>query len=153
MTTSPDPPPYDVPLGEWSGTAAFRLMPTDELAGAGSTLHVVEVAAGRAVLQTYTWTHPEDGAQTGTLMLGVPGDEGAVSAAWVDSWHQRDVATLTGRGDATSATVGYEYAPGWQWEIEVVGGSATIEMVMYNVVPERDAEPAVRYDVMRASWS
>jgi hypothetical protein len=127
-------------------------MPTDELAEAPSTLTVDEAAAGRAVSMTYAWTHPEDGPQTGTLLLGVPGETGEVSAAWVDSWHQRDVVLLTGRGDTTTVTVGYDYAPGWRWEVEVAGGDATT-MVMHNVVPERDSSPAVRYDVMRAEWA
>jgi hypothetical protein len=152
VTASPDVP-YDVPLGEWSGRCEFRLMPTDAFVGGTSTLAVTVAASGRAVLLTYTWTHPDDGPQAGTLMLGVPDASGGVSAAWVDSWHQPDVVPLTGTGRAASAAVGYEYAPGWRWEIEVVVGDGTVSVVMHNLVPERETSPAVRYDVMRASWS
>lgn len=132
-----------------TGTCAFRLMPTDELTEALSSLVVEEVAAGRATLLTYTWWHPQDGEQTGTLVLGVPGDDGTVTASWVDSWHQPDVVLLTGR----DGVVGYEYAPGWRWEVEVAAADGVVSMVMHTIVPERDGEPAVRYDVMRASWS
>jgi hypothetical protein len=144
--------PYDVRLGQRTGTCAFRLMPTDELTESPSGLTVTEAATDRALALAYSWSHPEDGPQTGTLLLGVPGEEGVVSAAWVDSWHQRDVVLLTGSSDAMTVTVGYEYAPGWRWEIEVGGGDTTT-LVMHNIVPERESAPAVRYDVMRASWA
>lgn len=136
-----------------SGSCAFRLMPTDEPAEAPSTLVVDEAAAGRATLLTYAWWHPEDGEQAGTVVLGVPDDDGAVTASWVDSWHQRDVVLLTGTGHGASSRVGYEYAPGWRWEVDVVVNEATIAMVMRNVVPAGQDEPTGPYDVMRASWS
>lgn len=150
MTT---PLPYDVPPGPASGTAGFRLMPTDDLATGSSTLEAAASARGRAVRLDYTWVHPEDGEQAGTLLLGVPGDDGSVRAGWVDSWHQPDPAHLTGSGDGASATVGYEYAPGWRWTVEVRVAGASVEMVMRNHVPEQDDTPAVTYDVMRASWA
>lgn len=145
--------PYDAPAGRWSGTADFRLMPTDEPSAGGSTLDVAAAARDRALRLDYTWQHPADGEQAGTLLLGLPSDDATVTAAWVDSWHQPDVALLAGSGDATSATVGYEYAPGWRWEIEVRLVGAEVGMVMRNVVPEHDDGPATTYDVMRASWS
>ena len=140
-----------------TGTCAFRLRTTDELAPERSTLVVDEVAAGRAALLTYTWWHPDDGEQTGTLVLGVPADDGAVAASWVDSWHQPDVVLLTGSGtaadSASTSTVGYEYARGWGWEVEVALDAAGASLVMRNVVPEGQDGPAGPYDVMRASWS
>lgn len=145
--------PYDVPLGDGAGSYAFRLLPDDDFDEGTSTVAVDDAASGRAVLVTYTWTHPADGPQTGTLLLGVPGDDGAVSAAWVDSWHQRDVVALTGMSTPTGAVVGYEYAPGWTWEIEVVVVDRSLSMVMRNGVPESDDGPAARYDAMRGIWS
>jgi hypothetical protein len=145
--------PYDVPLGDGDGTCAFRLMPTDEFDAGASTVSVEAAAAGRAVIVTYTWAHPTDGPQTGTLLLGVPGEDGSVSAAWVDSWHQRDVVSLTGTRTATGATVAYEYAPGWTWEIEVAVDAGNLSLVMRNGVPASEDGPATRYDAMRASWS
>lgn len=145
--------PYDVPLGEGEGSCAFRLMPTDEFHTGSSMVSVDDAAAGRAVLVTYTWAHPADGPQTGTLLLGVPAEDGSVSAAWVDSWHQRDVVHLTGTGTSTGAVVAYEYAPGWTWEIEAVVDAGTLSLVMRNGVPESDEGPATRYETMRGRWS
>jgi len=140
---------HHVPAGDRTGTCAFRLMPTDDLADAPSTLRVEHAGAGRAALLTYSWVHPDDGDQTGTLMLGTPDDEDLLTAAWVDSWHQPAVALLTGR----DGTVGYEYAPGWRWEVDVTVDEATVSMVMRNVVPDGQGGPAGPYDVMRAGWT
>ncbi len=136
-----------------TGSCSFRLLPTDELVPGPSTLDVEPAASGRAALLTYTWQHPDDGAQTGTVLLGVPGDGGEVTAAWVDSWHQPDVVLLTGSGPATSTTVGYDYAPGWRWEVDLAVGEEEATLVMRNVVPEGQGGPAGPYDVMRAAWS
>ena len=148
--------PYAAPAGDLTGSATFRLMPTEEFHEGPSTVAVATAARGRALVLAYTWRHPGDGEQSGWLVLGLPGDDGAVSAAWVDSWHQPDVIALTGRGSGSGATVGYEYAPGWMWEVEVRVASAATEprlaLVMRNVVPAGEAEPTGPYDVMRADW-
>lgn len=136
-----------------AGTCSFRLMPTDDLTPAPSTLVVEPAVSGRATLMTYTWQHPDDGAQTGTLLVGVPGEDGAVTTAWVDSWHQPDVVLLTGTGTASSTTVGYNYAPGWRWEVDVTVEASTASLVMRNVVPEGQDGPSGPYDVMQARWS
>ena len=140
---------HDIPAGARTGLNAFRLMPDDDPFRAPSSLDVSPTAAGRAVLLAYTWVHPDDGEQAGTLMLGTSDDDGVRTAGWVDSWHQPAVALLTG----TDAVVGYEYAPGWRWEVEVSATDDAVTMVMHNVVPEEDGEPGGRYVVMQATWS
>jgi hypothetical protein len=145
--------PYDVPTGEGTGTYEFRMMPTDDFQGGASSVTVTDAARGRAVLVAYSWEHAEDGPQEGTLVLGVPGKDGAVTAAWVDSWHQRDVVLLTGTGSPAGATVGYEYAPGWTWEIEVGVVDGALTLVMRNGVPASEGSPGGQYDVLRGRWS
>jgi hypothetical protein len=149
---APVPTPYDAPLADLSGTADFRMMPTDDAVEGYSTASTAGAAGGRALLLSYTWQHPEDGEQSGTLLLGLPADDGAVSAAWVDSWHQADVIALAGRATPGGAVVGYEYAPGWSWEVELQVGRAGLGLVMRNVVPEGEDGPSGPYDVMHAHW-
>ena len=147
------PPPTDTPRRRLVGTCAFRLMPTDDLVTAPSTL-AVDAAAGGAQLLTYTWLHPEDGEQAGSLLLGAPAADGAVTAAWTDTWHQRDLTLLVGATSGPVTTVGYDYAPGWRWEVDLVlDAPPGTGMVMRNVVPEGQDGPAGPYDVMRARWS
>ena len=141
-----------MPLGDGAGSYAFRLLPTDEFDGGESRVSVDLAAAGRAVIVSYTWGHPVDGPQAGTLLLGVPDEDGAVSAAWVDSWHQRSVVALTGTRTAAGAEVAYEYAPGWTWEIEVVVEAGSLALVMRNAVPGDCDGPAARYEAMRGRW-
>ncbi len=144
-------PLADAPRRALTGTCAFRLMPTDDLVAAPSTL-TVDAAAGGAQLLTYTWRHPEDGAQAGSLLLGAPAADGGVTAAWTDTWHQRDLTLLTGQTRGPVTTVGYDYAPGWRWEMDLELAAA-VAMVMRNVVPEGEDGPAGPYDVMRARWT
>lgn len=144
-------PPTDEPHRRLTGTCAFRLMPTDDLAAAPSTLSV-DAAAGGAQLLTYTWLHPEDGEQAGSLLLGAPSADGGVTAAWTDTWHQRDLALLTGATRGPVTTIGYDYAPGWRWEVDLELAAA-VGMVMRNLVPEGQDGPAGPYDVMRARWT
>lgn len=147
------PPPTDTPPRRRTGTCAFRLMPTDDLVTAPSTL-AVDAAAGGAQLLTYTWRHPEDGEQAGSLLLGAPAADGAVTAAWTDTWHQRDLTLLVGATCGPVTTVGYDYAPGWRWEVDLVlDARPRTGMVMRNVVPEGQDGPAGPYDVMRARWT
>lgn len=146
------PTPYDAPVRDLSGTAAFRLMPTDELVAGESRATSAVAAAGRALLLSYTWQHPDDGEQAGTLLLGVPGEDGAVAAAWVDSWHQADVIALAGHATASGASIGYEYSPGWSWVVDVEVRDGGLALTMRNVVPEGEEGPTGPYDVMRADW-
>ena len=144
-------PLTDEPRRALTGSCAFRLMPTDELVTAPSTLSV-GAASGGAQLLTYTWLHPEDGEQAGSLLLGAPAVDGGATAAWTDTWHQRDLTLLSGVTRGRVTTVGYDYAPGWRWEVELELAAA-VEMVMRNVVPDGQDGPAGPYDVMRGRWT
>ena len=145
--------PYGVRPGELTGTATFRMLPTDDFAVGPSSVTISPVAEDRALSMAYTWTHPEDGEHAGLLLLGAPGEDGVVAAAWIDAWHQQTVASLTGTTTDTGALVTYEYAPGWRWEIELEVSQGRPGLVMRNVVPDRDDEPGVTYDVTRTDWS
>ena len=153
MTTGTETP-YGVRTGELSGTATFRMMPTDDVATDPSGATVTSSADGRALSVAYWWTHPEDQRRhEGHLLLGVPADDGEVAAAWIDAWHQQTVVALSGRATETGALVGYEYAPGWHWELVLEVTEDVPCLVMRNVVPADGERQAAAYEVSRTAWS
>jgi hypothetical protein len=130
-------PILDAHTGDWAGTNGFRLMPSDSLAQAPVTASVTLVAKGGLTQITYTWSHPDDGEQSGLLVLG-PGEEpGTVVAFWGDSWHQKpEPRVLDGRIDGATATVGYTYGGDWRWNIVVDASDADrLTLRMDNVIP------------------
>jgi hypothetical protein len=137
--------------GSWAGTNGFRLMPDDDLAVAPATATVTAVAGGHAVVVTYTWVHPQDGPQEGTLLVGSPDDEGQATAAWGDSWHQQpSIRTFSGTLTGGRLEVTADYGGGWRWTI-AIDGEDPLTMTMFNVVPDEYAtaeNPAGPYPAM-----
>ncbi|GAB3709951.1 hypothetical protein [Mariniluteicoccus flavus] len=122
-----------LPLGSYAGTCAFRLMPTDDLVRGESSA--------------------ADGAQSGTLLLGSPDDDGSLTAAWVESWHQKpQLGQLTGRVTDDTVHLAMTYS-GWGWTIELSPTDGGLRMRMDNVIPDGvdEAEPGP-YVVMDAHW-
>lgn len=127
--------------GSWTGTNGFRLMPADPLHEAAATARVGDAAAGHLTEVAYTWSHPQDGAQDGLLVVG-PGDApGTVVAFWGDSWHQHPAPkVLDGATDGGIVTVGYSYSGDWRWEIVLDATAAdALTLTMNNVIPESAA--------------
>ncbi len=139
--------------GTWHGTNGFRMMPTDEFHDAPATATLTTAAGGQAVVVTYTWVHPDDGPQEGVLLLGSPDEHQAVTAAWVDSWHQHPaVLMLAGVATDGRLEVTADYGGGWLWTIAVEGDVA-LRLTMLNVVPPEQATDEVAagpYPVMVA---
>lgn len=146
----------------WTGTNGFRMFPADPMQTHPSTAVRREVAGGHGWLLEYTWVHPTDGDQSGVLLAGSPDEGGAVTASWLDSWHQKpDVRLLTGTLVSTlhgdQVELEYDYGGGWRWRIVVGpaqdGPADALTMTMLNVVPagHPGAEPGP-HEVMRAHW-
>lgn len=133
----------------WTGSNAFRLLPTDSPHVAVASAELTVGAGGNLLSLTYTWLHPDDGAQDGLLVLG-PGPHGSAVALWGDSWHQKPEAqVLTGSVVEGVWTVGYEYVPGqWSWRV-VVDASADEELfvLMENVALGGDERPYAAMDL------
>jgi|JI8StandDraft_1071087.scaffolds.fasta_scaffold102814_2 hypothetical protein len=148
MDTSPTREP-----GTWDGTCGFRLMPDDELTVLPSRAVTAVEADGWGWSLRYTWTHPDDGEQSGTLLLASPDDEATLTAAWLDSWHQKpDLRLLTGTAADGVAHLEMEY-DGWGWTIEVRPDGDELRLAMHNVVPSGVAGVAGGpYLVMDAHW-
>ena len=123
-------------VGRWAGSCAFRLMPTDEFASAPSFATADAEAGGEGWSLRYVWTHPDDGVQPATLLVGSPGADGVVTAAWIDAWHQKPhLGVLTGSVVDGGVRVAMEYS-GWGWTIDVFVDGGDLRMVMNNVIPE-----------------
>lgn len=144
-----------------TGTCAFRLMPNDDLVSGPSTASVTPLGPEGLTL-TYTWTHPDDGDQCGSVLVGGRTEDGQVEAVLFDTWHQQPgFMRLTGtRADDRIELFG-SYAEEWGWTINIRLGADVSSMVMQNVVPasavaDHDAESSSfspgPYDVMVAEW-
>ncbi len=141
------------PTGTWIGDCGFRLMPHDDLFVAPSAATTSSEAGGWGWSLRYTWTHADDGEQSGTLLLASPDDAGAMTVAWLDSWHQKpELRLLTGTVDAGVVRVEMDYS-GWGWTIEVAEAGNTLRMVMSNVVPAGHDGFEGAYVVMDATWT
>jgi len=128
-------------------------MPTDDLHEAAATAELSVAAAGNDLMLSYTWVHPEDGPQDGVLLAGSPDDEGLVTAAWGDSWHQKPpILVLTGSLIDGVLDLAADYGGGWRWLISVDGRpDDRLLLTMHNVIPDEhatDEEPAGPYLVM-----
>lgn len=148
----------------WTGTNGFRLYPHEDFASGPSAATLTPVAGGTALALDYTWVHPEQGQQSGHLVIGSAHDDGTVTAAWTDTFHQSpEIRTLTGASatdrasgahpiDGEGIALDMEYL-GWGWTIAVRRQEGMLAMMMQNVIPAgvEGAEPGP-YDVMRAAW-
>lgn len=146
--------PLEQVVGSWAGRSTFRLMPTDAFASGESSATSTSEADGWGWLLRYAWVHPDDGAQSGVLLLGSPDADGSVSAAWLDSWHQKPGFGLaTGPASGGGVDLEMEY-DGWGWTIALRPDGDRLEMLMHNVVPDgiEGASPGP-YLVMEASWN
>ncbi len=138
------------PAGTRLGTNSFRLMPDHEFAAAPASATITTAARGSLVTIGYGWTHPDDGAQEGALVLADAGPD-RVSGLWIDTWHQQQAQPLNEVAATDSRVVfEFEYGDGWCWQIAVTVADA-LTVTMRNFVP---ADPgsgrdAIAYDVMR----
>lgn len=129
--------------GSWTGTNAFRLMPSDPPFTVAATATLEAGAGGHVLTLTYAWTHPDDGPQEGLLTLG-PQADGSAVALWGDSWHQTPQAqVLQGSTAAGVWTVGYEYVPRqWGWRVVLdLSEAGVLRLRMDNVCLTGEAEP------------
>lgn len=149
--TSPAPTP-----GQWTGTNSFRLMPSDDLVCGTSTATTQSEANGFGSTLRYTWVHPQDGPQSGALLVGSPGDDGALTAAWIDSWHQKpELRLFSGSVKDQAVDLTAEWAPGWWWTIAIRSTADELRMVMECVVPQDPEQPEAfsgPYVVMESTW-
>ena len=136
----------------WAGSNAFRLMPTDEPHRAPASATVSVAAGGLLAAVAYTWSHPQDGAQEGLLVVGTDEQPERAVALWGDSWHQSPASkSLSGTVDDGTVTVGYTYGGDWEWRIVLdATDPESLGLRMDNVVP---ASAAAGVHAAGAYWA
>lgn len=136
-------------VGEWSGTNQLWLMPGDPPRESETSASVTLAAGGGFALIRYAWA---DGGKPhdGVLLVRIAAAPGEASMVWIDSFHTggnfmefRGEADRDGR---MSAGGSYAAPPGpdWGWRIELAGGDAEMQILMYNITP--DGEEALAVD-------
>lgn len=135
---------------DWTGTHLFRLMPADPAAESAATAAVTGHAGGNLATFDYTWAHPDDGPQTGVIVVGRGETDSEVAVLWADTWHQGTATTFTGSVSGDTVRCHYVYAEVWRWEIELTVAVDALTLTMRNVVPEEGADGAAPgpYDAM-----
>ncbi len=148
---------FEALKGQWTGINRLYTtwLPQKEHIS-NSLLSAREVAQGKFLELTYSWSH-EGKDQEGVLLLGHDTDKNIATAAWIDSWHQSSrVMALSGSVDdegAADLLGSYEAPPdpNWLWRIIVTPISATeMGITMFTFPPGGKEEVAVRMDYRRA---
>ena len=134
----------------WAGTHVFRLMPTDPAAESTATAAINAHADGNLATVDYTWAHPDDGPQSGVIVLGRRTSDTDVAVLWADTWHQESATPFTGAASGPTMRCSYVYSEVWRWEIELTVAADALTLVMRNVVPDdgADGAPPGPYDAM-----
>jgi hypothetical protein len=136
-------------ISDWTGTNRLWLSPEEEAQQSGAQAALSLAAQGKFLLIRYTWVYQGE-PQDGTLLIGFNQNQQVEKAVWIDSWHMNDQIMVC-QGERSPAglislTGSYPAPPGpdWGWWIEVdpLDGTA-FKLVMYNVSPEGQANPAV----------
>jgi hypothetical protein len=136
--------------GDWTGTNSLWLTPGEPARVCETTASISLAAQGKFFIMHYTWSVEGEPAD-GCLLLGQEEPGEAVTAVWIDSWHNGDKLMLC-RGSASpdgSISVKGTYsappAPDWGWRIVLQPGAGdSFEMLMYNITPEGQEQLAVR---------
>ncbi len=142
-------------VGTWTGTNNLYLswLP-DPLRQSQSTLNVSLKANGQFVAFEYTWAY-EGEPQEGIILIGCDAKSDAVQTVWTDSWHSSHTFMLSDGKVAENGEISVkghykvEGHPDWGWRTEIIPGSEKLRIVMYNVSPEGEEEPAVETDFIR----
>jgi hypothetical protein len=134
--------------GAWAGRSLLYL-PPDPPRECDSEAIVTPILGGRFVRLDYTWAF-DGAAQEGTLLIGYEARHSRFTAIWGDTWHMSD-ALMVSRGEASEGpalsvfgTYAVEGWPDWGWRIVLEPrDDGSLQMLMYNVSPEGEADLAV----------
>ena len=149
--------PFRNLAGEWTGNNLLRLgwlTPPEYISQ--SKLSIALEAQEKFLSIKYTWAH-ENVPQEGLLLVGYDTKQNIATAAWIDSWHQRNAVmfcrgTIDQRG-TIDLRGSYKAPPGpdWGWRIIILTPSSTeLQILMYNCSPEGVEDLAARAEYKRS---
>jgi hypothetical protein len=137
--------------GNWSGEYRLWLDPDKPADVSRTELRVTPELDGRFVRLDYTWSAMGDAA-AGVLLLGLDARSGAVTCAWIDSFHSsRSILFSEGAaGDGVIRVTG-RYAdpsggPDWGWRTELEPAGERLLMRAFNIWPDGREDRAVEAD-------
>ena len=139
--------------GDWQGRNLLWL--SEQPMESETTAAVRSAAGGTCLCVEYVWSY-EGKAQQGILLLGSQG-EGVMQGVWRDSWHSSG-EFMVSQGKAEGADqvqiLGHFAAPpgpDWGWRTHLRTDSEDrFEIVMTNISPEGEEDPAVRMEYRRS---
>jgi len=140
--------------GPWQATYQLRGDPSFE-GDSPSAANVTSMLGGRFVRIDYTWSD-RGKPQEGALIVAHEPDTDAVTAVWMDTWHNgHRMMVCTGgmRPDGGLDIRGtYGAGPGgqeWGWHTVIELAEDAWRMAMFNVTPEGQESLAVMADYRR----
>jgi hypothetical protein len=139
-------------VGQWSGNSKLML-PGEPDRESESKLTLAPTAKGRLITLSYTWKCDGEEQEGMLLLSGVK--EGAV-ASWVDSWHNGDkIMAMRGKSGAGNVTLLGSYAappgPDWGWRFVISEEGLKLKLIMTNISPQGEEEPAVEAEYERVA--
>lgn len=141
--------------GDWRATYQLRGDPAFET-DSPTTATVVPMLGGRFARIDYTWIESGN-TEEGSIVIGHEPDSGAVTVAWMDSWHNHDrlmickgSMTTDGGIDVFGNYPGYPDGPDWGWRTVIEPRDDGWTLTMYNVEPGGEEALAVNAAYERA---
>jgi hypothetical protein len=132
--------------GNWRGANTLQDPNTGSAEESPATAAVTPILDGRFVQLDYTWGY-QGKPQAGSLLIGFEKETEAVTAHWIDSWHNGDrVMACEGSrpsGPAIEVRGTYPAPPGpdWGWRTEITpDGERSLRLVMFNLWPDGERE-------------
>ncbi|HUF46948.1 MAG TPA: DUF1579 family protein [Vicinamibacterales bacterium] len=141
--------------GRWTGTNRLWVDPDKPARSSDATVVVGTAGQGRFVTMAYTWAD-EGQPQDGLIVVGFEKDRNAVTAHWLDSWHN-GVKVMRMEGTAepggplfVRGTYPAPPGPDWGWTIRLEPSADRLRIVMHNIWPEGREDLAVEAVLSRS---
>ena len=127
--------------GRWLGSNRLHDPNTNQPEDSPSTAFLTPILGGKFLRFDYTWGY-QGKPQEGSMLIGGDPRSNAITAHWIDSWHNGDSAmACQGAVDEKAALLlrGSYSVPGhpdWGWRIDIHPHDGRLTVMMFNISPE-----------------